>query len=157
MLDANNSRTTERRARVDRRQRTLRALLVGGFRPRRRRARRDESPRICAVDWHPAKWFAVAIVILLLSFADSLLTLVLLDHGAVELNPLMRFLILDSVRSFALIKLGITAASLTVLIVMSRSRAFGRIPAGPLLYATLLIYASLVGYELWLLDGWVPT
>ena len=153
-LDDNLSRTLERRANRDRRQHSLRALVVGGFRPRRRRPRRAELPRIAAVDWHPAKWFAVALVILLLSFADSLFTLALLDRGAVELNPLMRFLIQDGGRSFALVKLGLTASSITALIVMSRSRAFGRFPAGLVLYATLAIYSCLVGYELSLLDVW---
>ena len=154
MLDENFSGTMERRGNRDRRQHLLRALIVGGFRPRRRRARRQESPRITAVDWHPPKWFAVAFVILLLSCADSLFTLVLLDQGAVELNPLMRFLIRDGGRSFALVKLGLTAFSITALIVISRSRAFGRFPAGLVLYATLAIYTCLIGYELSLLDVW---
>jgi hypothetical protein len=153
-VDDNFSRTIERRADRDRRQQPLRALVVGGFRPRRRRARRQEAPRVAAVDWHPAKWFAVAFAILLLSFADSLLTLILLERGAVELNPLMRFVIQDDGRVFALVKLGLTGSSITALIVMSRSRAFGRVPAGLVLYATLAIYTCLVGYELSLLDVW---
>jgi hypothetical protein len=150
--DGNFFRAVERRERIDRREQTLRALLIGGFQPRRRRARRHESPRIAALDWHPPQWLAVALLILLLSFADTLLTLVLLGHGAIEVNPLMRFLILDGGRSFALIKLGLTASCITLLIVLARSQAFGRFPAGPILYATLLIYIGLVGYELWLLD-----
>ena len=154
MLDTHFAHTIDRRARHDRRQHALRALLIGSFRPRRRRVRRQEPPRISALDWHPAKWLAVAIIILLLSCADSLLTLMLLDRGAVEVNPLMRFLIQGDGRSFALIKLALTAFSLTALIVMSRSRAFGRVPAGVVLYATLLIYSGLVGYELWLLNLW---
>ena len=96
----------------------------------------------------------MAFVILLLSFADSLFTLMLLDRGAVELNPLMRFLIQDGGRSFALVKLGLTAFSITALIILARSRAFGRFPAGLVLYATLAIYTCLVGYELSLLDVW---
>jgi hypothetical protein len=132
----------------------LRALVVGGFRPRRRRARRDEPPRIGAVDWHSAKWFAAAFGILLLCFADSLLTLVLLDRGAIEVNPLMRFLIQGDGRSFALVKLGLTASSLGILIVISRSRAFGRLAPSVVLYATLAVYVCLIGYELSLLDVW---
>jgi len=153
-VDDDSSCTAERRANRERRRYWLRALIVGGFRPRRRQARRAELPQIAAVDWHPARWFAVAFVILLLSFADSLLTLILLDRGAVELNPLMRLLIQDDGRSFALVKLGLTASCITALIIMSRSRAFGRVPAGLVLYATLAIYTCLVGYELSLLDVW---
>jgi hypothetical protein len=151
-----HSRATERRATPDRRRQTVRALLIGGFRQRRRRARRDESPGISALDWHPAKWLAVALLILALSLADSLLTLVLLDKGAIEINPLMRLLILDGGRSFALVKFGLTASCTTLLILLARSRAFGRVPAGPILYAALLMYVGLVGYELWLLDALTP-
>ena len=106
-----------------------------------------------ALDWHPPKWFAVALLILILSLVDTLLTLVLLDHGAVEVNPMMRYLILEGGRVFALIKLGMTAGCITLLILTTRSRAFGRSPAGLILYLTVLIYAGLVTYELWLLDA----
>ena len=93
-------------------------------------------------------------MILLLCFADSLFTLVLLDRGAIEVNPLMRFLIQGDGRSFALVKLGVTAFSLVILIVISRGRAFGRVTPGVVLYATLAIYICLIGYELSLLDVW---
>lgn len=147
-----SSLSAERRAVPDRRQQRFRALLVGSFRARRRHARRRGSTAVTALDWHPPKWFAVALLILTLSLIDSLLTLVLLDHGAIEINPLMRYFILEGGRVFALVKLGLTAGCITLLIVTTRSRAFGRSPAGPILYATVLIYASLVAYELWLLD-----
>jgi Domain of unknown function (DUF5658) len=145
--------TPRHRANSDRRQQRLRALLIGSFRPRRRRARREGSSSIAALDWHSPKWLAVALLILTLSMADSLLTLVLLDHGAIEINPLMRFFILEGGRLFALVKLGLTGGCVTLLILMTRSRAFGRAPAGPILYLTLLVYVGLVSYELWLLDA----
>jgi len=143
----------ERRAVRDRRQQKFRALLIGSFRARRRRSRRQGCAAVAALDWHPPKWFAVALLILILSLIDSLLTLVLLDHGAVEINPLMRFFIVAGGRLFALVKLGLTAGCITLLIVTTRSRAFGRSPAGPILYLTAVLYVGLVAYELWLLDA----
>jgi hypothetical protein len=145
--------TPERRAVQDRRQQRCRALLIGTFRVRRRHSRRSGSGGVTALDWHPPQWFALALVILILSLIDSLLTLVLLDHGAVEINPLMRLLIVEGGRLFALVKLGLTASCVTLLIVTTRSRAFGRYPAGPILYLTALIYLGLVSYELRLLDA----
>jgi hypothetical protein len=145
--------TPERRAVPDRRRQKLRALLIGGFRARRRHARRQGSTAVTALDWHPPRWFAVALLILTLSLIDSLLTLVLLDHGAIEINPVMRYFIEEGGAVFALVKLGLTGSCITLLIVTTRSRAFGRTPAGSILYLTVLIYASLVGYEVCLLHA----
>jgi hypothetical protein len=153
-LDDQSPHAIERRANRDRRHQSLRALVVGGFRPRRRRVRRNELPHIAAVDWHSAQWFATAFGILLLCFADSLFTLVLVDRGAIEVNPLMRLLIQGDGRSFALVKLALTASSLVTLILISGRRAFGCLTPGAVLYATLAIYICLIGYELSLLDVW---
>jgi len=152
-MNASTLSTLDRRGAHDRRQQKFRALLFGSVRPRRRYARRQDSTAVTALDWHPSKWFAVALLILTLSLIDSLLTLVLLDHGAIELNPVMRFFILEGGRVFALIKLGMTGGCITLLILTTRSRAFGRSPAGSILYLTALIYVGLVTYELWLLDA----
>jgi hypothetical protein len=143
----------DRRVTPDRRRQKFRALLFGSFRPRRRYIRRQDSTAITALDWHSSKWFAVALLILTLSLIDTLLTLVLLDQGAIEVNPVMRYFIFEGGRVFALSKLGMTAGCITLLILTTRSRAFGRSPAGPILYLTALIYAGLVTYELWLLDA----
>jgi hypothetical protein len=143
----------DRRAVQDRRQQKFRALLIGSIRARRRGSRRRGSAGVTALDWHPPKWFALALLILILSLIDSLLTLVLLDHGAIEINPLMRLFIVQGGRLFALVKLGLTAGCITLLIVTTRSRAFGRFPAGPILYLTAAIYIGLVSYEIWLLDA----
>ncbi|MDE2219888.1 MAG: hypothetical protein KGJ52_05850, partial [Gammaproteobacteria bacterium] len=60
----------------------MRALLTGAWQARRRNPRRGEKVRVGAVDWHAPQWFAAALVVLLLSMADTFLTLVLVQHGA---------------------------------------------------------------------------
>jgi len=105
------------------------------------------------LDWHSAKWFAVVFGILLLCLADTLFTLVLLNRGAVEVNPLMRFLIDGDGLKFALVKLGLTASSVVLLIVLPRNRRIARVTPGLVLYATLAIYLCLIGYELSLLHA----
>jgi len=64
--------------RTDRRTQVLRALLHGSFRPRRRAPRRADESGLSAVDWHDPQWLAIAILIVVFSCTDALLTLVLL-------------------------------------------------------------------------------
>jgi len=141
----------ERRAGQERRSRPWQALLAGAWRARRRDLRRGERGSLGFVDWHAPQWFAAALLVLLLSLIDTFLTLVLLDHGAIEINPLMQVFVNDDGRQFALVKLALTAWGVAVLVVLARVPVFRRYIAGPVLVATALLYVSLVGYELWLI------
>jgi hypothetical protein len=143
---------TERRAAVERRTRTLRALLYGNLKPRRRDARRDMDAGFAAVDWHQSRWLAVALLIVVLSCVDAFFTLTLLADGAYEANPFMATLLDGSPQWFALAKIGLTSLGVILLTVVARTRAFGRIPVGFVLYTVLLGYATLVAYEYWLCD-----
>lgn len=120
--------------------------------PRRRAARRDGDHGFTHLDWHDSHWLGVALLILLLSCADAILTLTLMRHGAIEANPLMAPLVAGSGRGFALGKLGLTSLGVIVLTLLAPFRMFGWLRAGLLLYATLAGYIALVGYELWLLE-----
>jgi Domain of unknown function (DUF5658) len=144
--------TAERR-RADRRQHTLRALLHGSFRPRRREPRRADERTVSAVDWHHPQWLAIAVLIVVFSCADALLTLMLVEHGASEANPLMASLVGGSALMFALVKIGLTAAGVVLLTQLARIRAFGRVPVGLLLYSALALYGVLIAYELHLLNA----
>lgn len=90
----------------------------------------------------------VAVVILLLSVADAVLTLTLMAHGALEENPVMAALVRDSTGGFAAVKLGLTAGGVLLLMALARVRAFGRLPVGALLYVVLTGYVVLVTYEM---------
>jgi hypothetical protein len=153
LLSIESVKRIEQRTGHDRRRRTLHALLVGGVRRRRRRVRRQEGGGIAAIDWYPARCFAVVFLILVLCCIDSFNTVTLLARGFIELNPLMRALIEEGGPSFVLIKLGLTAASLTALVILTRARTLGRISAGNALYVSAALYIGLVGYEFWLLRG----
>jgi hypothetical protein len=146
----------ERRHSVERRTRTVRALLQGSFKPRRHGPRRHADVSLTATDWHHPQWLAVVLLILLLSLADAVLTLTLLQHGAFEANPVMALLVHGSVRAFAVTKMGLTTSGVVVLTLLARARVFGRMPIGFLLYAVLLGYAVLVAYELHLLQTVTP-
>jgi hypothetical protein len=147
--------TSERRRLGDRRSQTVRALVAGGWHARRRNPRRSEVVRPGAIDWHAPQWFAAALLVLLLSMADTFLTLVLVQHGAIEVNPIMAPLVIGGGRSFAFLKLALTATAVTILVTLTRVPTFGRLLAGPILVGTAFLYALLISYELWLIDRFI--
>ena len=142
----------KRRAPLDRRTRILHALLRGSLKPRRRAARRLKDSGVAAFDWHQSRWFAVALLIVLLSCADAFFTVTLLADGAYEANPIMAALLSGSGHWFAPAKIGLTCIGVILLTMVARARAFGSLSVGVLLYAVLAAYATLVAYEYWLCD-----
>ncbi|MGA7537269.1 MAG: DUF5658 family protein [Steroidobacteraceae bacterium] len=144
----------ERRRGPDRRTRVARALVYGSFYPRRLGPRRDGEHGLGAIDWHHPWWFAIATLILLCCAADAVLTVVLISRGAYELNPLLAPLIGGSGVLFAVLKIGLTGVGVVLLTLLSRVRAFGRMPVALLLYGVLGGYGALILYELGLL-GWL--
>jgi len=142
---------SERRRGPDRRTRVARALLYGSFNPRRLGPRRTGEQAIGAIDWYHPWWLAIATLILALCASDAILTIVLISRGAYELNPLLAPLIGGSGVLFVAVKVGLTGGGVVLLTVLSRVKAFGRLPVALLLYAVLAGYAALITYELRLL------
>ena len=151
--DAATAKMGERRARPERRRRLLHALFIGGLSPRRHAQRRDDEGLLQLHDLHDARWLAVAILIMLLSVADAILTMRLMDLGAIEVNPLMAAVLDHGSPAFAYLKVALTALGVTILSVMARLSAFGRLPVSVVLYVILGLYGSLIAYEVWLLDA----
>lgn len=131
----------------------VRAIVYGNFKPRRLGPRRTGEQRLGAIDWYHPWWLAIATLILALCASDAALTVMLIDRGAYELNPVLAPLI-GSAALFVAVKVGLTGISVVLLTLLSRIRAFGRMPVGLLLYAVLAGYGVLIGYELHLL-GWL--
>jgi hypothetical protein len=145
---------SERRKRADRRDRVWWSVLYGSFNPRRRRpARRVNDSRFHPMDWYSAHLLAVSIGILLMSAADAFLTGVLLVHGADEVNPVMAVLVYRSVAVFAAFKMAMTGVSIVVMVFLARYRFMRVIRVDLVLYAVLIVYAWLIGYEIWMLKG----
>jgi hypothetical protein len=86
-----------------------------------------------------------------LSCADAFLTIVLIGHGAYEMNPLMAPLVGGSAVAFAVTKIGLTAIGVLLLTQLAGLRTFGHIPVGAILYSVLVIYGTLIFYEFRLL------
>lgn len=144
----------ERRRGPDRRTRVARSLVYGSLHPRRLGPRRDGERSLGAIDWHHPWWLAVATLIVSLCAGDAVLTVMLIDRGAYELNPLLAPLIGGSGVLFALVKVGATGIGVVLLTLLSRFKAFGRLPVPILLYGVLAGYGVLIAYELRLL-GWL--
>lgn len=154
VAEAEAESESERRRGPDRRKRVARALVYGSFHPRRLGPRREGEHRLGAVDWHHPWWLAVATLILMLCAADAILTTILISRGAYELNPLLAPLLGGSGVLFVLVKVGLTGIGVVLLTLLSRLKAFGRLPVAIILYAVLAGYGVLVAYELQLL-GWL--
>ena len=144
----------ERRARADRRQRVWWSVWYGSFNPRRRSpARRQGDSRFHSPDWHSSHLLAVAIGILLLSVADAFMTLLLLQVGAAEVNPIMAALIYRSVATFTALKMGMTGVGVLLMVSLARYRFMHLLRVEWALYGVLMGYATLIGYEIWMLES----
>ena len=93
-----------------------------------------------------------AFAILGLCMLDAVLTVMLMKHGAVELNPVMALFLPQNLLAFALSKLALTGGGLLVLVACSRMRLFRKIPGELVMYAVLGGYVWLISYELRLLE-----
>lgn len=144
----------ERRHRFDRRRRAWWSVFYGSFNPRRRaEPRRLDDSRFHSLDWYSAHLLAVAIGILLLCVVDAFMTVVLLQGGAYEVNPIMAALIYRSVAWFAALKMGLTGAGITLMVILARYRFLRLLRVEWVLYGVLAVYGSLIAYEVWMLKG----
>jgi hypothetical protein len=138
---------SDRRVRVERRRLTFWSVLYGGFRPRRRDARRIAETAVPVVDWHAAHLLGVAVAIMLLCLVDAVLTVMFVLAGGMELNPIMKGLLAIDVRLFAIGKILLTGLGVAVLVLLSKMRFFGHMRVDASLYGLLAVYVGLVAYE----------
>ena len=114
---------------------------------RRRYARRRCDRYNKYVDCYKPVLFYITVSILLLSCVDATLTLYLIRYGAVELNPLMAFLIDINPQLFVIVKLGLTSIGLILLLGHINFRIFQTVRVDYCLYLSLFIYLALASYE----------
>jgi hypothetical protein len=140
----------ERRKQRDRRSLSWWTFAYGSLHPRRRGHRRHhESDSL--VDWHEPHLLFLAIMILLLSIVDAFLTLTLLSRGAQEVNPIMGYIINETPRLFAMVKMALTGGGIVVLVALARVRVFRVIRIANIIHWCMLGYVALIAYEALLL------
>ena len=132
----------------DRRQTSARTL-AGAIRLQRRRIHRRDNDQVNRyIDWYGHWPFAATLTITLLCFTDAFLTIVLLSHGAVELNFLMDWLIQRDVHTFAVVKMAVTGTALVVLVMHFNFRIYRFIAVRYLIYALVPMYSLLIMHEI---------
>ncbi|MGD2137049.1 MAG: DUF5658 family protein [Gammaproteobacteria bacterium] len=146
-----DNRAVEQR-RNDRRLTSAGTLFGALFLQRRRLIRRDEDKLNSYVDWYGHWPLAATLLIILLCSLDAFLTLVLLEHGAVELNILMAWLIQKDIQTFALVKISVTGLALIILVMHFNFRVYKYVSVRYLMYALVPAYSLLIAHEINLLS-----
>ena len=132
----------------DRREFSWRTVTYGFTLSRRREHRRSADDDVIFLDWHHPWLFFLATGTMLLSCADAFLTLLLIEHGMIEANPVMNAVMTQGTTAFTGTKLGMTAFGIFVLVFLAKARFLNRMRAGLFLTTFFTFYACLVCYEL---------
>lgn len=116
--------------------------------------RRDSKKRSSPAYVDRYSWRVVLCVIgiMILSTLDAFFTLNILAKGGEELNIFMAVLIEDNTTKFLGIKLALTAFGLLLLTIHQNVKLIARIRVRHIQYMILTGYATLIGYELHLLE-----
>ena len=144
----------EKRSGQDRRDNPMplsKRLFFKGIREELRRA--EDRKRIVALDrYHPSLFIGI-MIILSLSLLDGLLTLILIGQGARELNPVMQYCLSHGPEVFLIIKYGLTALSVLIIVLVKENLITRyRIGTGMLLHVFAAFFGSVVIWELYLLS-----
>jgi len=143
---ANINQDYGRRELVDRRQSNFRSLCYALVKSRRRAQRRNGSA-VTYDDYYEPSLLLLALSLMLLCILDAYFTLLLLQFGSTELNPLLAWALSEHVMLFFILKYGMTAACVILTVVHRNFRMFG-LRGTHILLACLIIYLCLIQYQL---------
>ncbi len=132
----------------DRRSFSWKTVLYGFTLSRRHVHRRAEDAEVVFLDWHHPWLFFLSVGTMLLSVADAFLTLLLIERGMIEANPVMRLAMNESTALFVGTKLAMTAFGILVLVFLAKQHFLNRFRTGLFLTVFFSTYACLVCYEL---------
>lgn len=142
--------TEDRRHAINRRDGVWWSFLYGNFHPRRRSSRRDVDQHHFLFDWHEPRILYLALGVLLLSCTDALFTLNLLKAGATEANAVMAAMLDESMFRFLYVKIGMTSASLLILVATARRKFYKSVSVEHLLQAFCIGYFLLICYQIYM-------
>lgn len=138
---------TEQRLLMDRRSFTWRTVFFGFFRSRRHDHRRVDEHDVRFIDWHHPWLFFLAVGVMLMSCVDAFMTLLLLERGMVEANPIMQAVMGQSTTTFAVSKMLMTGTGILTLVFLAKAKFLDRFRIGLLLTIFFSLYACLICYE----------
>jgi len=113
---------SDARSDINRRSFSWRTVLYGFALSRRHAHRRLEDDDVIFLDWHHPWLFFLSVGTMLLSCADAFLTLLLMEKGMIEANPLMNAIMSMGTGVFISTKLLMTALGIFVLVFLAKSR-----------------------------------
>lgn len=123
------------------------AFFSQGRRSMQRRTSEHLQPYF--VDRFPAHTFILVMLLLGLSIVDGVITLLLLQAGCEEINPVMNHLLHHGLLAFMIGKYILTAAGIPLLLVFQNYYLFGtRFRVGYLIPLFVVMYLCLVCYQL---------
>ncbi len=105
--------------------------------------RREDRLRGGYVDRYGPRLFSLLFLIVGLNVLDAVFTLMILDCGGVELNPVMDWAIAMFGDHFMILKLAVICLSLSLLCLHSKFRI-----ATPVIAAVVVLYSSVVAYQI---------
>lgn len=147
-----NREIAECRREADRREVSWRSFVYGNFRPRRRRSRREEDGHRILFDWYEPRVLYLTLGVLLLSCADALFTLNLLNHGAAEANFFMARALEHGMDTFLAGKISLTGISLICLVAVVRRKFIGDYSVEHLLQFFFFAYVLVICYEIYIFE-----
>ena len=104
------------------------------------------------MDSHEGWLLSLTLGVIVLCISDAYMTILLMNNGAIETNPLMAVLIENSVILFLWVKLTLTTMSIMLLLTLKNFTLFKCINGYHLITMALLGYIYLLRYEFVLLD-----
>lgn len=151
--DAAGQPGDEKRRGRDRRTNHKKRLKYIFFNGRREGVRRNEDrARVLIFDRYNPKLFATITAILMLSILDALFTLILIENGSSELNPVMAYFLQYGVLPFIVAKYFLTSIGVVVLLIFKNvflTRA--KIYTQSLFSAVIIAFLAVIAWEIFLL------
>ncbi|MEE4352513.1 MAG: DUF5658 family protein [Desulfatiglans sp.] len=114
--------------------------------------RKEDREKALWIDRHSPKTFAAILVIISLSVMDAMFTLILISHGAVELNPFMAYYLEKGPLLFFSIKYLMTCSAILLVLFTKNMRLFRtRLRVKTLFLVFIIPFALVVQWEIFLI------
>ena len=155
VLDSDRCETSanEKRCGTDRRTDSKARLKYLLFNGRRERSRRNEDRGKAVIfDRYNQKLFLAITTILVLSILDALLTLVVIQRGATELNPVMAYFLELGIPSFIVAKYLLTSIGVFILLIFKNVFLTKiKIYTHSLFACVIFVFMVVIAWELFLI------
>ncbi|MBI1423043.1 MAG: hypothetical protein GC149_06220 [Gammaproteobacteria bacterium] len=117
------------------------------FMSRRRSHRRTDHSKSYYSDSYGPYVTGAALLLMLFCVLDSYFTLLLIQYGSIELNPILAWALQQHVLFFFLLKYSVTAVCVVVAVMHKQFPVYG-LKGSHILMACLLGYGILIHYQL---------